>query len=343
MRAWAAWMVVTYHLVAITTFYPWWKSYFPMPLGFSLGVDFFFVLSGYLLSRQFFTGEKVNLKNYYLKRIFRIWPLYYSSFAVVLLIQFFVKHVTYTPFQILATALFAQNFFPSSYEVINPVYWTLAIEELFYVLLPILALIFRPKRAWKLVLVYLLLFAFAYRLYAFEQSSFFISSQFFGFLSNFLLGMTVAKIGNRIRYTAVRYIGVICGIGAMAAVYGLDTSVYLFPLFNPCIAALFALLLAMTLSSKHKFAFTNPVAKWLGKMSYSTYIWHDYMIWMFAYLGTAFLGYPVWVGVYLAAVIAVSYVSWRWIEEPANRFRKKHFGKREELTLAASSLESKIE
>jgi peptidoglycan/LPS O-acetylase OafA/YrhL len=106
------------------------------------GVDFFFVLSGYLLfwpfaRSAFATHEPVSVRRYALNRALRILPLYYVVVVVLLLVQ---QHGgTFT--QWWHFGLFAENFSTSTLYSLDSPMWTLAVEVQFYVLLPVIALL----------------------------------------------------------------------------------------------------------------------------------------------------------------------------------------------------------
>ena len=104
------------------------------------GVDFFFVLSGYLLfwpfaRAAFGAGGPVDLRRYALNRALRILPLYYFVLVVLLIAQ----HGGGSGAEWWHYGLFLQNFFvPANVDV--PM-WSLAVEVQFYVVLPLVALL----------------------------------------------------------------------------------------------------------------------------------------------------------------------------------------------------------
>ncbi len=114
-----------------------------------LAVDLFFVISGFLIGRILFTQiqdkSEIDLNSFYRNRFFRIVPTSYSFIIVCLFFSYFVVN---TDPELLHYArynfLFLQNYLPwnSSYL---PWTWSLAVEEHFYILAPLLFLIFRKK------------------------------------------------------------------------------------------------------------------------------------------------------------------------------------------------------
>lgn len=109
------------------------------------GVHLFFVLSGYLISRPFLKaliegGNLPSMSRFYLRRFLRIYPAYFVSLLVFLAL----RQVTHTnvpdAFNIVTHVALIFNYFDSHYFfAINPVFWSLAIEAQFYILLPVFA------------------------------------------------------------------------------------------------------------------------------------------------------------------------------------------------------------
>jgi peptidoglycan/LPS O-acetylase OafA/YrhL len=106
------------------------------------GVDLFFVLSGFFVSGILFR-EKVkkgtmHAGRFFIRRIFKIWPLFYTAFIM----QFLYLHIKHRPpptSQVISELLFVQNYVPGFMQVT----WSLGIEEQFYILvaflLPVIA------------------------------------------------------------------------------------------------------------------------------------------------------------------------------------------------------------
>lgn len=104
-----------------------------------IGVDLFFVLSGYLISNQIFKElqlEMFSLTKFYIKRIFKTLPNYYFVLALYFIIPSFAEKPIALPFW--EYIIFIQNFnLPVSGFSQS---WSLCVEEQFYLLFPFLAL-----------------------------------------------------------------------------------------------------------------------------------------------------------------------------------------------------------
>lgn len=117
-----------------------------------LGVTIFFFLSGYLITtllrREFEKHNTINLKHFYMRRVLRIWP----NFYLVLFVGFIVTilgltsgYIEYKPAlaQILHFANYYSILFGSAGTTIGSgVFWSLAVEEHFYLLFPLIYLFF---------------------------------------------------------------------------------------------------------------------------------------------------------------------------------------------------------
>ncbi len=118
------------------------------------GVNFFFVLSGYLITwlliREYDQKGRINLRNFYARRILRIWPLYYAvvfiGFVLVPYVQRYILENDYTENAALwPYIIFVNNFFGEPNTAILGVLWSIAIEEQFYLFWPILVILFSRR------------------------------------------------------------------------------------------------------------------------------------------------------------------------------------------------------
>jgi len=150
LRALAIIFVVSFHswyflqfLMPTTEAFLAFSDSLPWVLGFirrgDLGVDIFFVLSGYLLSWQLFkkrmaTG-RINLKRFYAHRFFRIYPLY----LIALLLATFDSGITLK----LLGNLFAYNIWTDPSAIILPWTWSLSVELEFYAIVPLFIFLVR--------------------------------------------------------------------------------------------------------------------------------------------------------------------------------------------------------
>lgn len=131
-RALAAGMVLIGHIVGEQqTGAPWFLRY-----GWT-GVNLFFALSGFLFTLLYFDAFYLgaqSLREYFLKRIFRIYPLVITLVAITVL----SRPMAYSIGNILSHITLTHAYFKSWRYAINPPMWTLTVEESFYLLVPVL-------------------------------------------------------------------------------------------------------------------------------------------------------------------------------------------------------------
>jgi peptidoglycan/LPS O-acetylase OafA/YrhL len=129
-----------------------------------IGVNFFFVLSGflitYLLIQEKQSTGRINIINFWIKRVLRIWPLYFFCVLFGFVIFPFFKHLLGQPMAETADLklyfLFLANFnvlwngWPDSTEL--GVLWSISIEEQFYLIWPILLYLVPVRKYWIIFL-----------------------------------------------------------------------------------------------------------------------------------------------------------------------------------------------
>jgi peptidoglycan/LPS O-acetylase OafA/YrhL len=105
-----------------------------------LGVDLFFVISGFLIGSILFkeiaTTGKINFKKFYIRRFLRLMPVY--LFTMLICIYLYNDNIN----TFWSNLLYINNYVPNSYMLHT---WSLAIEEQFYIVIPFLLLYVLPK------------------------------------------------------------------------------------------------------------------------------------------------------------------------------------------------------
>jgi peptidoglycan/LPS O-acetylase OafA/YrhL len=132
------------------------------------GVRLFFVISGFVLglafARQYLLREKsVNLKKYFLRRITRLEPPYIFNlaFCAFAAYVYYHEHLRYVLPHLLASVVYLHNLVYMAPSWINGVTWSLEVEIQFYILAPLISLLFLLRRAWLRRLVFLILIGIA--------------------------------------------------------------------------------------------------------------------------------------------------------------------------------------
>jgi len=146
-----------------------------------VGVDIFFVLSGFLVSgllfQEYQRRGRVNAGRFLIRRAFKIYPsFYFFLFCTVVAIHLFANDPSKASIQrVAAEALFVQNYFPGVWGHT----WSLAVEEHFYLLVAISIWLMsrrggsNPFRSWPILVLILSFACLTFRLsIASEPSSF---------------------------------------------------------------------------------------------------------------------------------------------------------------------------
>ena len=305
-----------------------------LPGGF-VGVDVFFVISGYLITSLILADLErgtFSLSRFWERRIRRIWP---ASLVVVLVTLCLGWCILFpADFRGLANDAIAQVFmlanvrfwrktdYFADFAELNPLLhmWSLALEEQFYVFFPVLlAWCWRWSRArcWiALAVVAAVSFVASWALLDDQPAAVFSLLPFrvWELLVGALLAFcpwVPAKLWQR---ECLGVLGMLM-ILRPCLCYDRMTPFPGVAAVEPCLGAA-----ALLLAGSGGGSLVGRVLQWpplmlLGKMSYSIYLWHWPLIVLLRYGWTPRLPWSV-VAVYMAILLAVSFASWRWIELP---------------------------
>jgi peptidoglycan/LPS O-acetylase OafA/YrhL len=142
----------------------------------NLGVNFFFVLSGFLITyllikEKEFTG-KIHVPNFYVRRILRIWPLYYMCVFVGFVAFGILKKMSGEPIVENANPWY-YIFFSANFDIMHTwplkpdalllsVLWSVAVEEQFYLTWPLILSVV-PLKKFKFIFPCIMLFSLVFR------------------------------------------------------------------------------------------------------------------------------------------------------------------------------------
>lgn len=295
------------------------------------GVDLFFVLSGFLITRILLEarGERGALGNFYARRTLRIFPLYFLGLAVYLVMLPLVLGRSPAPLsaQVWSWAFLANipDTFHSIPGVGPPHYWSLAVEEHFYLLWPFLVLTL-PLRALPAMLGALVVAGLVSRgvLAAARLDAYYLTP---ARLDGLALGALVALVRSPFPRLILAARGAVIALPlAIAAIYlaysggGLAwVQVAKFLLIAVFFAAVLALLLWDPRARWVVGALEVPPLVWLGRISFGLYVWH--FLTLGVVMGTTLPGLvkvPLAVG-FTVAVAALSFYAY---ERPLLRLKR---------------------
>lgn len=300
-----------------------------------LGVDFFFCLSAFLIT-YLLLGEKsaghFNLRHFYLRRVLRIWPLYFLivliSFGGLSMLSTMLGQEYQLP-EVLPFLLFYSNFcmlnwgveffFPLSFL------WTIAIEEQFY-------LIWGAVLKWfSNVLVPICIGMLGIHIlykFFFEGSEYFHS---FTYLPYFAMGSVAAYYFNKGVFLEMsRALLFISSIGlVLLAVFlpWLNTSSVHSMMEQLILSTLFAMLIVALALRSDSDTKIGALLTHLGRVSYGLYLWHPFallLVFRFLNLEESFLSLFVLQPILaLGLTVGMAELSYRLYEIPFLRIKSR--------------------
>lgn len=326
----------------------------PFFTGGFVGVDIFFVLSGFLVTSIIIRdigSHRFSILDFYERRIRRILPAFFVVLFCCLplawfllipseLVQFF-KSLRYALFFLSNIFFYNDSGYFAQAAELKPLLhtWSLSIEVQYYFIVPFLFLLGqRLAKKWHLPLFTLLLIAsFTYMLLTMHKPqnyAFFMLHTRFWELA---LGGCLALYSSYFQpqfaaltaHTQRNNILSLAGLGLICYaifVFGKATS---FPGINATIPTLGTVLILVftTQGTLLHFLLTRPAMVALGGASYSVYLWHYPLL---VFLRIYMLEEPSVLAVIAALVLSITlgFISWKWIEKP---FRNRAVTSRKQI------------
>ncbi len=317
--------------ILLVVFFHLWPNLFSF--GF-VGVDIFFVLSGYLITKIISNkcrDDKFSLYEFYRNRIRRIFPALVIVLFVVLVIGYFFlfpdeykllgKHLK-------SSVLFHQNFrlieesgYWDKSGQLKPLlhYWSLSIEEQFYIIWPfIIILIVRTKDKYLVFYVFITLFLISLSFNG-ETERFYSSFSRFWELSAGATLVWLEQYKKLVIFFA-KYFKIIwlTFLGAIGIFYNTESYNVFYMLFLVVTVGL----LILSLSKRSDSILSNRFLVFFGLISYPLYLWH-YPIISFSHIfGISVTENALWI---IFISILLSYLTYRYIEVYARQQTNKMF------------------
>lgn len=262
-----------------------------------LAMDIFFVLSGFLITDILLNtfGQKNYLGHFYARRILRVFPLYFTSLIIFILI---LPKIPGLPIQLgyfvnnqVFFWTFTQNwlliFYPSHDQFALNHLWSMAVEEQFYLLWPLfVALVRKPRILFAFLAILLLSFIvlrFWLWIHQIKDLSYY---NFYTFtrIDGICIGCMVALLQKiNTRFLGKNMSLIVLGFAAFNFIFYFvnlqyhDTFPYLALVGFSTFSMIFGLLVYDIINRQTKFfsdIFNIGILKFLGRISYGTYIFH---------------------------------------------------------------------
>jgi peptidoglycan/LPS O-acetylase OafA/YrhL len=330
LRAFAVLSVVLYHA-------------FPKVVtGGFVGVDIFFVISGFLISKILFTEmteHRFSFTTFYGRRIRRIFPALAVCLAAVLAFGFVSlmpselaqmgKHAFFGAAFLSNKVLWSESGYFDNAATYKPLLhlWSLGIEEQFYIVWPaLLWVVFRLKAKVGRLLAVLFLTSFTINV-ALSITN--ISADFYLPVSRFwelLAGAGLAWRRKIVLSLNVRSWISFAGLGALVTSAAFFTADMRFPgwLALLPVAGAAAVILAGPEAAVNRIVFSNRAVVFIGLISYPLYLWHWPLISFASVIRLGKAPTPLMATALVAASFLLAWATYRFIEYPIRFGAHRH-------------------
>ena len=329
LRAYAVALVVLFHFGV---------------LGFSggfIGVDVFFVISGFLMTSIVVKGienNKFSILQFYLSRAIRIIPALFVLCVILLLLGWFLllpvdyqnlsKHIisSINFFSNINYYLESGYFDTSSHNKALLHTWSLSVEWQFYLLFPVAVLLVSKLSSSRKFLIASFSFATIISLILSilitsrspSAGFFLLPTRAWEMLAG---GLIFFAATNTISSQKLRNMLEVLGFGLVALSAYLFSSSTIWPSFNALVPVVGAMLIL--LANNQNSIFTKPqIFQFLGNTSYSIYLWHWPIVFFLYYNHLLDNVLLIIVGIILSIVLG--FLSYKFIENPTRKFLSKN-------------------
>jgi peptidoglycan/LPS O-acetylase OafA/YrhL len=336
LRAFAVLAVMVHHFLPIDHYIP--SDY--VTLGF-LAVRLFFVLSGFLITGillDYRSDERGQaLRRFYSRRVLRIFPIYYLTIFIALALQ--VRPIQEGAFWHLT---YLSNYVAASHpEWMGPAshFWSLAVEEQFYLVWPFI-LLFVPQKHLAKVIIGSIALAVLFRGFVLfvlrmpiDVAGVFTFATLDSLGGGALLALFRYDERLRTRLPSLMKSFLIGGLGIVILctvlyIYNIGFSI-LHTFLCLGISLLFVVLIEKTargFTGKAKAVMETPAVLYIGKISYGLYVYHNFMLAIVLYYLLKRTAVPDFRLVALLATVGTfgtAIVSWHLIERPVAQLKNR--------------------
>lgn len=318
----------------------------------SLGVNLFFVLSGFLITYLLFEEKEQNgaihIRNFYIRRILRIWPVYFLVVIVfVFMLPYFIgalknEYADINPINIFRYLFFLVNFDHIAYGInfrLASVLWSVSVEEQFYLFWPIVLTVF-SKKNWLFVFISLVLGSYLFRFLNYQSYRIF-NYHTLSVIGDLSIGAIGAYIGFYHKKALSQFIAIkhfklfviyIIGISILIFRNDIFTNQFTVPLMGLFGSLFFCfIILEQNYNAGSHFKMKNSIRfSNFGKYTYGLYCYHFIAIFSVNYFRNYFhldpknlLLFVVFSIISLLISFAMAYMSYTYMEKPLLRMKTK--------------------
>lgn len=351
VRGIAVLMVLVYHAfywgMDLSKFAPAERLFLTAAWTGRLGVNLFFVLSGFLITGILIDARTREdyYKRFYIRRSFRILPAFLLTLVVLLAARV-------APLQfVLLSAAYLANLTPLfGVAIAYPVLWSLAVEEHFYLVWP--AVVCKlSSRAIMALCVSIVVLSPVTRLISFflARRNGWVSYEIFDYTWNSADGLACGALlaiflreFKPSRKTLARMLGLLLALAIAIGTVGIPFGIFSrrLPLgaalqivpWNFGFVALLGFFLLLGSGPRRRWS-RSPTLEFFGDISYGLYLYHLFFLnglgWLYGHGFFAIVQFPLFLGLWirfgllLGIAVSVAYVSRRYFEEPIMRLKDR--------------------
>jgi peptidoglycan/LPS O-acetylase OafA/YrhL len=317
-----------------------------------LGVTIFFVLSGFLITKILLESKthgqvsKISntaiLKNFYVRRTLRIFPIYYLSILLIVLYKSFID--SNLQFDFLSSLTYTSNFYfyNTGHWHVASHFWTLAVEEQFYLVWPIIILFVDKKYSLHVIILFIVI-GIATQLMVDKTGYAFVlpNACFSAFGIGALLSWIIVYQPHLLCRKSFNVLQILALASIVARLAGLHTKEIFdkFPIrMMDSVIGLWMIATVIFSERKGKFfssaIYRNRLLVFVGKISYGIYLYHIYFRYSGHFFGHFNKHLPFITNIYnpyllfieyVCTIILLSWISFKLIEQPFLNLKKYFF------------------
>lgn len=333
--------------------------YYQIGIG-RIGVDLFFVLSGFLITGILLDsahGERY-FRNFYIRRVLRIFPLYYGFLALWLLVLplYYTWPNEYLSYS--ASPLWAWGYLTNISQSIHDHlqaawpytghFWSLAIEEQFYLVWPVVVFLCSRRNLMLTCLALMTISPTVRMMLAWDERCTTADVLTFARMDTLAMGALIAVAVRRSGGLQLPVsVPPLLVVGGTVAFFGLEwfptsghcgeQGLAMAGFFHGAFAVIFGAMLITAIDRRHTTSerwFSNSTLRFFGRYSYGLYVFHLPMMYFIeeyvfrvdtapVVLGTRALGLLVSMAINVTASVAVAFISWHLYEKQFLRLKDR--------------------
>lgn len=323
--------------VAIYHFFP-----LALPSGY-LGVDIFFVISGFLITSQLIKYKNEDkwqfLKQFYARRIKRLFPALFVFFSITTLTLSIVM-LKFDFESFFSSLISAKTFWANLYfwqdggyfggrNELKPLLhtWSLSVEEQFYLIYPSLILVFFwLYKRFKIKIIYLVAsmtivsfttWIFLHSIGGANPAFFLLPTRIWQFgLGGLIALLSISYLPKRRIYNNLYLTFSLLALIIPLFFKFVGTSDVKLQVILVSLGSALFLHISQSSNNKIIFLFKNSISVWFGKISYSLYLYHwPIVVILHYYFVDQYLSYKVLIPSFFLSIF-ISYLSYRYVEKP---------------------------